>query len=197
MRRTLQSANLRRWISVSNVPIVVAAVAGICWLFAATGLYVDGNWGSGVMLNPFNYLLSMVLHFDWGHFASNMWWWIPIGIVFTLLTSNRHLLLVALVSHLLTQIVSNGLFRFVSGLSVAVFAILTATLVRSIGYAFQNQSAEALQTALALLLVPALVGVFLIVIIAGPSQIGHLEHFFGALFGAAIETIYVLNDHES
>lgn len=195
MPRPFQGTDPRQWFGLSDVPLAVGVIAVSCWLFAAAGLYVDGNWGSGVMLNPFNYLLSMVLHFNWGHFASNMWWWLPIGIVFTALTSNRHLLLIALGSHLLTQVVSNGLFRFVSGLSVAVFAVLTATLVRSIGIAFQNRSMEALQTALAVLVVPVLIGVFLIVIVAGPSQVGHLEHFLGALFGAAMEAMYVLGNH--
>jgi membrane associated rhomboid family serine protease len=181
---------------LSNVPVVVGAFALTCWLFASNGIYVDGDWGSGVVLNPLNYILSMVLHFHWEHFASNMRWWIPIGIVFTILTSNRHVLLVAVVSHVLTQVVSSGLFRFVSGLSVVVFAVLTATLVRSIGYAFQNHSMEALQNAIAALLIPVLTGVFLIVIVAGPSWVGHFEHFLGALFGAAIETIYVFDAHD-
>lgn len=190
---------LRRqsWVSTSNLPIAAGGIALVCWLLAVNGVYVDPQWGSGIMLNPLNYLLSMVTHFDWGHFASNMRWWIPIATLFTLLTSNRHLLVVAVVSHLLAQIASNGLFRFGSGLSIAVFAVMTATLVRSVGIAFQNQSMEALQNAAALLLIPILTGVLLIVIIAGPSQIGHFEHFLGALFGAGVELIYVFSNHES
>lgn len=186
-----------RWVSISNVPVVVAGIALVSWLFASNGIHYDPNVGIGVMLNPLNYVLSMILHSDWGHFAGNMSFWIPVGIVFTLLTSNRHVFVVAVLSHLLTQVVSNGMFRFGVGLSVAVFAILTATLVRSIGISFQNQSKTILQWALVVMIPPILVGVFLIVVIVGPSSVGHLEHFFGALFGAALEAIYVLNDHES
>jgi len=184
-------------LEASNLPVTVGAVALGCWLLASNGVYVDRGVGAGVVFNPISYLTSMVLHFDWAHFASNMRWWLPIGVVFTLLTSNRHVLLVAVVAHVSTQIVSSGLLRFVSGLSVAVFAVLTATLVRSIGVAFQNRSMEALQNALAALLIPVLTGVLLIAIVVGPSWVGHLEHFFGALFGAAIESMYVLRGHES
>mgnify|MGYP000368565422 CR=1 FL=1 len=185
------------WLASSNVPVVVVGVALVCWGLASNGVYVDRSVGTGVVLNPLSYLTSMVLHFHWAHFASNMRWWLPVGVVFTLLTSNRHVLLVAVAAHLSTQIVSSGLLRFVSGLSVVVFAVLTATLVRSIGVAFQNHSTETLQNALAVLLIPVLAGVFLIVIVVGPSWVGHLEHFFGALFGAAIESMYVLRDHEA
>jgi membrane associated rhomboid family serine protease len=181
----------------SNVPAVVAGVALVCWVLASNGVYVDRSAGAGVVFNPISYLTSMFLHFHWAHFVSNVRWWLPIGVVFTLLTSNRHVLLVAVAAHLSTQIVSSGLLRFVSGLSVVVFAVLTATLVRSIGVAFQNHSMETLQNALAVLLIPVLAGVFLIVIVVGPSWVGHLEHFFGALFGAAVESMYVLRDHES
>lgn len=190
--------NLRRVSVLSNAPLVVGAIAFVCWGLAVSGIYAEaGGGGAGVLLNPLNYLLTMVLHSDWGHFLSNMRLWIPVGIVFTLLTSNRHVLLVAVVAHVTTQIVSSGLLRFGTGLSVAVFAILMATLVRSIGYAFQNHSMEALQNALAIGLIPMLAGVFLIVVLAGPSDIGHLEHFLGALFGCAIESIYVLSEHET
>lgn len=185
------------WVSRSNVPVVVLAFALISWLLASNGIYVEPDYGIGVVFNPISYVLSMVLHFDWGHFESNVWWWLPVGTLFTLLTSNRHVLLVAVAAHLSTQIVSNGLFRFGAGLSVVVFAVLAASLVRSVGIAFQNYSMEALQNALAILLVPILAGVFLIVIVVGPSQVGHLEHFFGALFGAAIEAMYVLRRHGS
>lgn len=184
-------------VELSNLPVTVGAVALVCWLLASNGVYVDRSAGSGVLLNPISYLTSMVVHFHWAHFASNVRWWLPIGVVFTLLTSNRHVLLVAVVAHVSTQIVSSGLLRFVSGLSVVVFAVLTATLVRSIGVAFQNYPMETLQNALAVLLIPVLTGVFLVVIVVGPSWVGHLEHFFGALFGAAIESMYVLRDHES
>jgi membrane associated rhomboid family serine protease len=199
MGTDVQTSDLRQLlgVSLSKVPVVVFLFALLCWLFASNGIYVDGDWGEGVMLNPLNYILSMFLHFDWEHFASNMRLWIPFGILFTLLTSNRHVLLVGVTSHVLTQIASNGLFRFVSGLSVVIFAVMTAALVRAIGYAFQNHSMETLQNAIAILLIPVLTGVFLIVIIAGPSWIGHFEHFLGALFGAAIEAIYVFDDHDT
>lgn len=192
----LATLKQRGFLSLSNVPAVVVAVTLVCWLFASNGVYVDGDWGTDVFLNPLDYLLSMVLHFHWEHFVSNMRLWIPFGVVFTLLTSNRHLLVVGVTSHVLTQVVSSGLFRFVSGLSVVVFAVMAAALVRSVGYAYQNQSMEALQNALGLLLIPLLTGVFLVVVLAGPSWVGHLEHFLGALFGAAIEMMYVFHEHE-
>jgi membrane associated rhomboid family serine protease len=182
---------------LSNLPIVVAVFVFISWWLARNGIYTADRFELWSLIDPVSYVLSMFMHSDWGHFAGNMRFWIPFGTLFTLLTSNRHLLLVAVLSHMLTQLASSALFRFGVGMSVVVFAIGAAVLVRSIGIALQNQSMEALQYGLIGLVPPVLLGFAMIFIIAGPSQIGHFEHFLGAVFGAGIEAMYVLNEHES
>ena len=182
---------------LSNLPIVVGAFVFISWWLASNGIYSENRFELWSLIDPVSYVLSMFMHFDWSHFAGNMRFWIPFGTVFTLLTSNRHLLLVAVLSHMLTQLSSSALFRFGVGMSVVVFAIGAAVLVRSIGIALQNQSMDTLQYGLIGLVPPVLLGFAMIFIVAGPSEIGHFEHFLGAVFGAGIEAMYVLSEHES
>jgi membrane associated rhomboid family serine protease len=191
--------NTRQLVPVvlSNLPIVVGLFVFVSWWLASNGIYTADRFELWSLIDPVSYVLSMFMHSDWGHFAGNMRFWIPFGTIFTLLTSNRHLLLVAVLSHMLTQLASSALLRFGVGMSVVVFAIGAAVLVRSIGIAFQNQSMEVLQIGLIGLVPPVLLGFAMIFIVAGPSPIGHFEHFLGAVFGAAIEAMYVLSEHES
>lgn len=182
---------------LSNLPIVVGVFVLVSWWLASNGIYTEDRFELWSLIDPVSYVLSMFMHSDWSHFAGNMRFWIVFGTIFTLLTSNRHLLVVAVVSHILTQIASSGLFRFGVGMSVVVFAVGAAILVRSIAITLQNESMVALQYGLVGLVPPVLLGFAMIFIIAGPSQIGHFEHFLGAVFGAAVESIYVLSEHES
>ena len=181
---------------VGNLPITVGVVALIAWYFATNGIYVT-EAGAAARLNPINHVMNMFLHAGWGHFEGNMQLWLPFGVVLTWLTSNRHVFGVAVVSHVLTSMVGLAIHRFGIGMSIAVFAVIAATLVRSTGYAFQNASMESLQTALAGLLVPVLGGLFLIVLVAGNTRVGHFAHFLGFLFGGAIEAMFVFTGHET
>ncbi len=182
---------------LSNLPVTVLVFAGIAWVLADSGIYFDPTrLDTSVILNPLNYFLSMFLHADWGHFAGNMRFWLVFGTVLTVFTSNRHVLLVAVVPHLLTHIVGIFMFRFGVGMSVVVFAIIAATLVRATSYTFQNASLESLQAAIAGVLAPLLGALFVVVLVAGGGRIGHFDHFLGFLFGGAIEMVYVFSSHE-
>jgi len=183
---------------LSNLPVTVGGFALIAWWLADSGIYFDpARFDATVLLNPLNYFMSMFLHADWGHFAGNMQFWLVFGTILTVMTSNRHVLLVAVVPHLLTHIVGVFMFRFGVGMSVVVFAVIAATLVRATSYALQNASLESLQAAIAGVLAPLLGLLFIVVLVAGGGRIGHFDHFLGFLFGGAIEAISVVSSHES
>ncbi|WP_246984795.1 rhomboid family intramembrane serine protease [Halorientalis marina] len=184
-------------VVLSNFPVTVLVFTGIAWWLADSGIYFDpARFDATVLLNPLNYFLSMFLHADWSHFAGNIRMWLVFGTILTVFTSNRHVLLVAVASHLLTHVVGVFMFRFGIGMSIVVFAVIAAALVRATGYAFQNASLDSLQAALAGVLAPLLGVLFVVVLVAGGGRIGHFDHFLGFLFGGAIEMVYVFSSHE-
>jgi len=190
------------WTLKRYVPLTAIGVALICWLFAAGGIRIYDVISADPpsLWNPFAYVLPMFFHFNWEHFIGNIRLWIPFAIVFTLLTSDRHLLGLAVTVNVLTVITGLAVGEYGVGLSSVVFGVIAATLVRSVGIAMQDASMETLQTMLVVVFTPAMVGFFLLAIVnpgaAGLSNVAHFSHLFGFLFGGAIEAIYVLEGHE-
>lgn len=192
----MRGALARLWAVLGYVPVTVAVVVGVSWLFLAAG--IDGGRVDHSLLtlvNPLWYLTSMVVHADAAHFQGNMTLIVPFGVVLTLLTSNRHVLLVMVVPHALGNLLRVAVApAFAYGASGAAFALVAATLVRSTGYAMDTASRESLGTALVGLLTPFLFGFLLVAVLAGVSPTAHFVHFFAFLFGAAIESLYVLSE---
>jgi len=187
------------WRALGYVPVTVAVVVGMSWLFLAAG--VDGgrvDRSLATLVNPLWYLTSMVVHADADHFWGNATLIVPFGVVLTLLTGNRHVLLVMVVPHVLGNLLRVAVApAFAYGASGAAFALVAATLVRSTGYGMGNASRESVETVLAGLLVPFLVAFLLVAVLAGVGPTAHFVHFFAFLFGAAIEAMYVLSEaHE-
>jgi len=194
MREALE----RVWALLGHVPVTVTVVVGVSWLFLASGL--DGgqvDHSVVTLLNPLWYVTSMFVHADAAHFQGNVTLIVPFGVVLTLFTSNRHVLLVMVVPHVLGNILRVVVApAFAYGASGAAFALVAATLVRSAGYAMDNASTESLGTVLVGLLTPFLLFFLLIAIVAGASPIAHFIHFFAFLFGGATEAMYVLGEHD-
>lgn len=186
------------WRALGYVPIAALLVAGLAWLYVESG--VDGGdvpLSITTFLNPVWYVESMLIHEDFAHFRGNMLLFIPFAVVLTLLTNNRHVLGVIVVSHVLAAVVwvattlSPGI-----GTSGATFGVVAATLVRSSSYALENASRESLQAIVAGLLAPFLAGLFVITLVAGQSHVAHFAHFLAFLFGGAMEAMYVFSGHE-
>lgn len=189
--------DLTPWTLVRFVPVTVIAVAFVCWVLAANEIRFHQVFALHP-LNPFAYVFNGVFHEDWGHFAGNMRLWIPFGIALTWLTSNRHLLFLALVAQVLASTVSFAIGQVGVGLSIVVFAVAAATLVRSVGWAMTNASMEGLQAGLITVFTPLALGFLLVSILAGGNTpIAHFGHFFGFLFGGAVEAMYVFSEKES
>lgn len=182
---------------VGYIPITVLVLAGICWYLDTTGVRHDDVYPEAnrvLLVDPVYHTSNMFLHFDHAHFAGNMWLLIPFGVVLTLLTSNRHVLVVVLFAQLLANVVSGIAGQFVFGASGVVLALIAASLVRSTGYAMQDASPEAVQTVVGALLSIASLALFFVFLGSGGSGwIAHFHHFLGFLFGGAIESIYLFS----
>lgn len=183
-------------VLVAYVPWTVIGVSLLAVWIAQEGIwFVPGT--PAHPLDPVPYVAGMLFHESWDHLVGNLRLWIPIGVVLTWLTSNRHVLGLIVAVQVLTQVVSMAVGRPGLGLSVAVFGVATATLVRATAIAARHASTDGLQVAVAGALVPVLGALlFLAVLVGGDSPIGHFPHFFGALFGGAIEAMYVLQDRQ-
>ncbi|MFC7077229.1 hypothetical protein [Haloarcula halophila] len=183
-----------------QLPVTVLAIAGIGWLLVSNGIDFTDVFhvgGAGTLFNPFVYTVNVLFHDDWAHYAGNMRLWLPFGILLTLMTSNRHVLGLVVVTNFLTILVAITIEGPGVGISHVVLGVAAATLVRSAGYAFQNASTALLQYVIAGLLIPTAGGLLLVMILAGPRWIGDFHHFLGFLFGGAIESIYVFGDRET
>lgn len=198
VKQTLDGVRSVGWNRiVGAVPITVVAVWAIAWLLASNGLYY-GAFGR-IGNNPlFHLFVNNFVHKDWGHFAGNMRGWVPVGILLTLATNNRHVLLIVVVPELLTQVVLTPINGGGVGFSSSLYAARAALLVRATGITFQNTSEEVLQSAVGTVLILACTAVFMLVFLVDPSEAGSaVSHFFGFLFGGAIESMYVLSKYRS
>lgn len=184
---------------VGYVPVTVVGIALVSGWLAAGGIrfedvfVTDGFW---TLFNPFVYTVNMLFHAGWGHYAGNMWLWIPFGVLLTWLTSNRHVLWLVFavgVGKTATGILIQGP---TVGMSGVVLGVAAATLVRSTGYAMQDVSLEAVQYTVSGLLIPLAAGLLVVMILAGPRWVADFSHFLGFLFGGAIEVMYVFNEHD-
>lgn len=179
------------------LPLTVLGIAGISGYLVVTGDTAANVEWLVHPLNPLYYVASMVIHENWAHFAGNMSLLIPLGLLLTWLTSDRHVLAVAVTSHVLTVVLAFlALFRTSVGSSVVMMAFMAAVAVRATGEATQDTDVAVFQAAALGLVVPLAGWLFALFVVIGPSPVGHLEHFLGFAFGAAVEGIYVLSEKE-
>ena len=171
--------------------VVFAVFTG--WLHASSIGYFPNGYTVADLLRPAAYVGSLFFHADWAHYRGNMLFFLPFGLLLTWLTTNRHVLFVMLVSHLLASFfvaaayLTVGVAMFGVGSSLAVFGIMGATVVAAAGALRDRKdiSNRVVGYALALVTVFYLVNVFV-----------HLGHAFGLLFGALLESAYVLGGDE-
>jgi membrane associated rhomboid family serine protease len=179
----------------SHLPVVVAVVAFVSGALVYLDIGVVEVFGTSRPTGLLFHLAGLVLHRGPAHYRGNMFLLVPFGVVLTGLTSNRHVLAVILVAHLSSSVLYGGLAGGIIGSSVAAYGIAAATLVRTIGLGMQNASMEWLQTILAGILTPFLTTLLVVAILTPPDGIAHLGHFYGFLFGAGLEAVFVVAEH--
>jgi membrane associated rhomboid family serine protease len=179
------------------VPLAVGAFAVFCWVLLELGVEPLDMAGVPPAYDPLSILSGMVLHSGPGHYWGNMRLLVPLGIVLTLLSNNRHVLALMFVAHVPSAMVYGFVAGPVVGSSGVAFGIAAAALVRSIGVGLQNFSMETLQTTILGLLTPFVAGLLVVAIFNVPPGVAHFGHFFSFLFGAGYESAVVLTNHET
>lgn len=182
------------------VPVTVLGMALVSGVLAANGIRFDDVFqldGVPYLFNPFTYTVNTLFHSDWGHYAGNMRLWIPFGFLLTWLTSNRHVLVLAVVVSVQKTATGILIQGPTVGMSGVVLGVAAAALVRSVDYALQDASAAAVQTVVVGLMAPLAAGLLVVMILAGPRTIADFSHFLGFLFGGAVEAMYVFHERES
>jgi len=187
------------WELTGYVPVTVLLLAGASGWLAVNGFY--GMEGSAisilVVLNPAYLVGSLLTHSDWSHYAGNMTILVPVGIVLTWLTNNRHVLGTVLISHVpAVFVVGLTLHRLGIGASAAAYGLLAATLVRGTDVAAQRQPFRTLWVLLFFLMAPFTLGILYVGVTQTSTDVGHFAHLFGFVFGGAYEAIYVLSERE-
>lgn len=195
---------LDRTTLLEYIPMTVLCIAALSYYAERNGIRRDDLYSlhdlSLVRLafDPFYHAATVVVHSGWQHFSGNMLFFVPLGILLTWLTSNRHVLLVIVATVVPTNFVAGAAGQFGFGASTAVFGLFAAVLVRSAGYAFQDASANTLQDVVATLLILGGTAFFAVFILAGGrTEIGHFAHFLGFLFGGAVESLYIFHGHDT
>lgn len=184
-----------RRVPWSVLPVTTVVFAVFCWLLLELGVEPLDLAGVSPAYDPLSVLSGMVLHSGPDHYWGNMRLLVPFGIVLTLLSNNRHVLAVILVSHVPAAMVYGLVGGTVVGSSGVAFGIAAATLVRSVGAGLQDASVETLQTTILGLLTPFVASLLVVAVFDVPPGIAHFGHVFGFVFGAGYESAVVLAGH--
>jgi membrane associated rhomboid family serine protease len=180
---------------LTYLPITVGVFAVVSWALVVSDVSQFQLGFVPSRRDPVEMMSSMLFHEGMGHYRGNMLYaFVPFGVVLTLLTGNRHVLGVILVSHGVPAL-GLGLIGWLGvGSSIAAFGILSATLVRSVGLGMQNESDATFQMTALGLLAPFVSTLFVLVLFNVPAGINHTAHFLGFLCGAGYEYVFVARE---
>lgn len=182
------------------IPVVVLFIAAVSWYLDANAIRHQDLFphSETLLVDPRYHSINMFVHFDHSHFVGNIRLLLPFGILLTWLTSNRHVLVVVVVSQFLANIISGIAGQSVFGASGVMLAMLAALLVRSTGLAMQDAKPETVQMVVGSLLSIASLLFFLIFLGSGGSGwIAHFHHFLGFVFGGTVEAIFLFAGMET
>ncbi|MDY6779393.1 MAG: rhomboid family intramembrane serine protease, partial [Halobacteria archaeon] len=188
---------------LGNVPFGVLGFAVLTYVFVKNGIgyYVSPDVGMGAVLNPLLYTLGIFFHAEMAHYWGNMLILVPLGVLLTWFTNNRHVLGVMFISHLLATLTRVAIYFSVGtisigvGSSLAVFGVIAATLVRTTGIGLRNTPDGVLRGTVYVLLGLSLLALLLVPVVVGNTVVDHLGHALGFMFGGAIESLYVFREY--
>ena len=182
---------IRLWKSMKYVPVTVVIVAGLSgWIAFETSITTD-YINELVLLNPMHYFISLFLHDSTSAYITSMYFFVPAGVFLTLMTNNKNVLGVVLVSHVFAVMLGGMSFGLeVYGTSAAAFGVLAAAIVRGTKVGTEDYSAVTQTGAPIAVFFIAAIGLFMIAT-AGASMSQYIPYLIGFAFGGAFESIRV------
>jgi len=136
-----------------------------------------------------------VFHADWGHYWGNVRLLVPFGVLLTLLTSDEHVLGLAVVAHVAGSVLYAVGGGILVGASGVVFAVFAALIVRSTGDAMADQPTGTMLAIVAGLLAPFAVVLYVLVIAVDVGPTAHMGHFLAFAWGGLYECFFVAVGH--
>ena len=177
-------------------PFTILVIAVVEWILVTNGLRIETVFGpSPSPFNPLFHLSNQFFHVDFGHYRGNMLVLVPLGVVLTLLTSDKHVLAVVVGADALASFVYHIGSGPVVGSSGIAFAIIGVLLVRTVGDAMQNASMEWLLTIMVGLFLPFFLVLFIVAIALQGAWVAHFEHLLAFCFGGMLEAAFVVVGH--
>jgi len=187
----INKAVIKLWKSMKYVPVTVLLVAGISgWVAFQTSITTD-YINELVLLNPMHYLISLFLHDSTSAYITSMYFLVPAGIFLTLMTDNKKVLGVVLVSHVFAVMLGGMSFGLeVYGTAAAAFGVLAAAIVRGTKVGTEDYSTVTQTGAPIAVFFIAAIGLFMIAT-ASDSMRQYIPYLIGFAFGGSFEAIRV------
>lgn len=140
------------------------------------------------------YTLNMFMHAHMLHFLGNMFMFVCFGGALTVLTSNRHVLGIALAAHVPTAIwLHLGRDIVVIGSSLALAGVIAATVVRSLALVVGAvDTDDPIDTVFGGTFALVVLSVFGLLSVAGVYYLRIFDHHFGGwVFGGLAEAAWI------
>ncbi|MDZ7687142.1 MAG: hypothetical protein U5J64_00205 [Halobacteriales archaeon] len=187
----INKAVIKLWKSMVYVPVTVIVVAGLSgWVVFETSITTD-YITELVLLNPMHYLISLFLHDTTSSYITSMYFFVPAGVFLTLMTNNKNVLGVVLVSHIFAVMLSGMSFGLeVYGTPAAAFGVLAAAIVRGTKVGTEGYSAVTQKGAPIAVFFIAAIGLFMVAT-AGSSMSQYIPYLIGFAFGGSFEAVRV------
>ncbi|WP_172824866.1 rhomboid family intramembrane serine protease [Halorientalis sp. IM1011] len=177
-------------------PFTIFLIAGVGWLLVTNGVRIEDVFGpSPSPFNPIFHLSNQFFHASLDHYRGNMLVLVPLGVVLTLLTSDKHVLGVVVGADALASFVYHLGSGPVVGSSGIAFAIIGVLIVRTVGDAMQNASVEWLLTIMVGLFLPFFLVLFVVAVALHGTWVAHFGHLLSFAFGGMLEAAFVLVGH--
>lgn len=177
-------------------PFTVLGIAIVGWLLISNGIYFEDVFGTDPSpWNPLTHVANALFHADMGHYRGNVLFLVPAGILLTVLTSDEHVLGLALCTHVIGSLLYAVGGGVVVGSSGVLFAFFAGLIVRSTGDAMAEESIETLLAITLGLLAPFALVLYGLVIAIDFGQVAHMGHFVAFAFGAFYEFAFVVIGH--
>jgi len=185
---------LRGRLWLRDLPVTVFVIAAIGGYFASRGFstYPEGFSSFPYILDPLYYVVTLFAHSGLSHYLANMYFLVPAGILLTYLTSNKKVLYVVAVSHIPTVTLCATIGMEVIGAGAAAYGILAAVLVRTTWFCAEDYSGAVRVTSSVAVVAVAGVGLALLVLTSGASQIAYIIPVSGFILGGTFESLRIM-----